>query len=405
MERLKTRKRVKQEVQNGGHPPSNSTSLPSLSKLERDAATSATVDIPHSGKSNVTDPVEHQASEQAKPTVEYTFSSPTAPTIDRTPEPPAHAGIDGYFPALPEGLRDRANDSLRDDRASLVEAQERVLSSKLRENGTRTSEHGNTSEYINSPAPRKLIHELVQKSLKKEEREKDTSKASSSHVLPVTDAQACPALSMLQTLWNDKSDDSSQKNITKRNTYRYCSLQGPDSIRLLGLIPHEDKHAPIQCRLFDYPLQESGEGTHLYEALSYVWGRSENPPISIGERFLHVTANLYAALLRLRHRFIERLIWVDAICIDQDNDEEKAQQIQFMAEIYSKASRVIVWLGEVAPDSDQALEAIRTAADEQSTKPSNNEMDQQAILTLLGRRWFKRIWVRAQTLNRVGKSY
>ena len=60
--------------------------------------------------------------------------------------------------------------------------------------------------------------------------------------------------------------------------------------------------------------------------------------------------------------------WSDAVCIDQDNQTERAQQVQSMAKIYCKANRVIVWLGEAAADSDQALKEIRVAADEESNK-------------------------------------
>jgi hypothetical protein len=64
-----------------------------------------------------------------------------------------------------------------------------------------------------------------------------------------------------------------------------------------------------------------------------------------------------------------------------------------MANIYAKASRVIVWLGEAADNSDNALEAIRRAAEELRANPSTHQTDQQDILTLLGREWFQRIWV------------
>lgn len=61
--------------------------------------------------------------------------------------------------------------------------------------------------------------------------------------------------------------------------YHYSPLSRPGSIRLLRLIPlHGEKHEKsdrIQCKLFNYPLQESIEGTHPYEALSYVWGCSD----------------------------------------------------------------------------------------------------------------------------------
>ncbi|CZR68380.1 related to heterokaryon incompatibility protein [Phialocephala subalpina] len=177
--------------------------------------------------------------------------------------------------------------------------------------------------------------------------------------------------------------------------YRYSPLSPrSESIRLLRLVPHKDETAPIQCELFEYSLQESSKGTHLYEALSYVWGSPETPKsISIDKHNLPVTANLHAALSRLRDRSFERIIWVDFVCINQEDEEEKERQIQSMAKIYGQASRVIVYLGEAADDSDQALEDIRVAAEDESTTLSNSEKSQKAILKLLRRPWFRRIWV------------
>ena len=179
-----------------------------------------------------------------------------------------------------------------------------------------------------------------------------------------------------------------------------------DSIRLLRLKPHEDETAPIQCQLFNYSLQESNKGPHLYEALSYVWGDLNNPqPIYIDKHPFVVTENLHLALSHLRNRNFERIIWVDAVCINQTNDEEKEQQIQFMVKIYGQANRVIVWLGKMTENSDQALEEILLAAGQKPTNSSNKEMVHQAIVALLQRPWFERIWVRQLTPNKVRTNY
>ena len=92
---------------------------------------------------------------------------------------------------------------------------------------------------------------------------------------------------------------------------------------------------------------------------------------------------------------------MDAVCINQANLEEREQQVQLMAKIYSNAHRVIVWLGEEVIDKDTkgALEDIRLAANEEFTERSKKEINQKAILSLLQRPWFQRIWVREQTLN------
>jgi hypothetical protein len=182
--------------------------------------------------------------------------------------------------------------------------------------------------------------------------------------------------------------------VPKRTTYRHAPLSPEkESIRLLRLLPHEDESADIQCELFEYSLQRLCQGNHLYEALSYVWGNpDEKLPIFIGKQRFDVTVNLHAALSRLRNHSIERILWIDAIGIDQENQEEKEHQIQFMARIYNQANRVIVWLGETAEDSDLALEEIRVAGEKKSA--SLNETSQHALLALLQRPWFRRIWVR-----------
>ncbi|KAH9211013.1 heterokaryon incompatibility protein-domain-containing protein [Leptodontidium sp. 2 PMI_412] len=179
------------------------------------------------------------------------------------------------------------------------------------------------------------------------------------------------------------------------SSYQYPSrpLSG-DNIRLLRLLPNEDEAAPLQCKLRNYSLQKLGTRTHLYEALSYTWGGSKNPrSISINKQKLDITRNLHAGLLCLRDRSLERVLWVDAICIDQSNLEERKQQVQLMAKIYAKAHRVIIWLGRGTADAEGALEDIRLAANEELTKSSKEEMNQQAILSLLQRPWFQRIWV------------
>ncbi|KAH6710941.1 heterokaryon incompatibility protein-domain-containing protein [Leptodontidium sp. MPI-SDFR-AT-0119] len=175
------------------------------------------------------------------------------------------------------------------------------------------------------------------------------------------------------------------------SSYRYLPLPSKgEYIRLLCLLPNESEAGPLQCKLHNYSLQTSGLRTHRYEALSYVWGNPrETLPIYVGkDRFL-VTVNLHAALSRLRDHSFERIICVDAICINQNNSEEQGQQVQLMAKIYSSAHRVIVWLGEKAEDTDGALENICFAANEKSTEHSKKE----TILNLLQRPWFQRIWV------------
>ncbi|KAK6600260.1 ankyrin repeat-containing protein [Botrytis cinerea] len=170
-----------------------------------------------------------------------------------------------------------------------------------------------------------------------------------------------------------------------------------DNIRLLRLLPSEDEAAPLHCELRDYSLQRSTPRIHLYEALSYVWGDPDiTLPISVNKKQFQVTVNLHAALLRLRDHSFERIMWIDAICIDQNNNEERKQQVQLMARIYSTAHRVIVWLGEETVEIEGALEHIQLIVDEEHTEIPESWMEklkQDRILKLLQNPWFQRIWV------------
>ncbi|KAM0143557.1 hypothetical protein ACHAO1_000658 [Botrytis cinerea] len=182
------------------------------------------------------------------------------------------------------------------------------------------------------------------------------------------------------------------------SSYTYSLLPASgDNIRLLRLLPSEDEAAPLHCELRDYSLQRSTPRIHLYEALSYVWGDPDiTLPISVNKKQFQVTVNLHAALLRLRDHSFERIIWIDAICIDQNNNEERKQQVQLMARIYSTAHRVIVWLGEETVEIEGALENIQLIVDDEHTEIPESWMEklkQDRILKLLQNPWFQRIWV------------
>lgn len=157
----------------------------------------------------------------------------------------------------------------------------------------------------------------------------------------------------------------------------------------------------LRCKLLEYPLRNLGSSYHLYEALSYVWG-SEDKPQSIiidDQSELKITQNLYTGLCRLQNHSFARIIWVDAVCINQSDNTEKQHQIPLMAEIYANASHVLVWLGEAEDDGDQALKAISDAGQTSAKHVSCAELDRNRILTLLQRPWFQRIWVREQILK------
>ncbi|GAB1313594.1 hypothetical protein MFIFM68171_03804 [Madurella fahalii] len=210
-----------------------------------------------------------------------------------------------------------------------------------------------------------------------------------------------------------------------RTEHKYFDL--PDGwIRLLLLAPDEDRDAEVRCRLIDYRLSDTEMGAHPYEALSYVWGSSADRQIlMVGDKgSLRITRNLNAALRRLRHGCLERILWVDSVCINQNNIAERGQQIQLMTKIYASATRVVVWIEEavdphaddrgsgspVTTNSGQGLEQLRLAAggppsdgglvgadndhyrDNGSDKGGQEQDYGEAIWSLLGRPWFRRIW-------------
>lgn len=142
----------------------------------------------------------------------------------------------------------------------------------------------------------------------------------------------------------------------------------PRTIRVLLLFPGKCHADPIQCKLLPLSLPENTGELQAYEALSYVWGGGGTPhSIDVSGTSVDIGQNLYQALLRLRHPFIEKILWIDAICINQADDQYKERQIPLMLQIYQAASRVIVWLGEEADGSTKALKTIVEAG----ANPSN----------------------------------
>ena len=102
-----------------------------------------------------------------------------------------------------------------------------------------------------------------------------------------------------------------------------------------------------------------------YEALSYTWGSSKDQvtakvtdPSHLGNTTIQIGLNLACALRYLRHSGIARTFWIDAICINQDDADERNAQVKRMGDIYSIANRVVVWLGEQADDSKHAFSTL-----------------------------------------------
>ncbi|KAK0117706.1 hypothetical protein ONS95_012035 [Cadophora gregata] len=114
-------------------------------------------------------------------------------------------------------------------------------------------------------------------------------------------------------------------------------------IRLLNILPGTGRD--IVCELQVVTLTSCAE---KYEALSYTWGSQDFEfDIIISYESYPVTANLHGALKHLRHNSeTARIVWIDAICINQRDSKERTTQVNMMADIYRNADLVIMWLGE-----------------------------------------------------------
>ncbi|KAK4446763.1 heterokaryon incompatibility protein-domain-containing protein [Podospora aff. communis PSN243] len=195
----------------------------------------------------------------------------------------------------------------------------------------------------------------------------------------------------------DPQHTSRDRNVP--GAYRYTPITKSGGIRLLRLQPSEREGSSIHCSLFHYsqPLNNKFQRSDLYEALSYVWGNAlERRRIFVDGFQFEVTWNLHRALEHLRHPVLERILWVDAVCIDQQNDDEKAHQVASMASIYARANRVVVWLGDDTHGGEVALEAIRVAnpkALSYGTSGDDQELGRTLVLRLLKNPWFERMWV------------
>jgi hypothetical protein len=165
-------------------------------------------------------------------------------------------------------------------------------------------------------------------------------------------------------------------------------------LRRLSLSPG-DLHDPICGALETESLGEYPK----YEALSYVWGNDMAPmSMVLGGRDIPITQNLDTALRHLRHGQLSRSLWVDAVCIDQSNVVERAEQVKLMNRIYHSASTVLVWLGPAADDSDVVMRSIQIF-DKLYWQTYDFQVN---FMEILYRPWFTRIWVLQEFL--LGKN-
>ncbi|KIN07000.1 hypothetical protein OIDMADRAFT_139713 [Oidiodendron maius Zn] len=206
--------------------------------------------------------------------------------------------------------------------------------------------------------------------------------------------------------------------------YEPIDLGGP-AFRLVRLLKGSN-FENIQCELFQAWLPPVGGGIP-YEALSYTWGGTEKPDaIEINGSIMDVTLNLYLAMQHLRFEDRDRILWIDAICIDQDNIEERGHQVQQMANIYKQAEQVLIWLGSATDEIDLVMNSMKRLQEESFTYPCHDwkhadarwmeiwsitqrdlgyiyqhvkDRQREGLELLLRRSWFRRIWILQEVAN------
>jgi hypothetical protein len=220
--------------------------------------------------------------------------------------------------------------------------------------------------------------------------------------------------------------------------YRYAALETPSSVRLLELsgieppthdpvlpdrvgftISLSDKsHKSVWCRIVHRDLNEDPRAE--YETISYTWaGLPKRIPIFVdGRRVIYVNAPIYACLQRLEIGSNPRYLWIDQICIDQDNKDERNIQVLLMKTIFESAQKTLIWLGEEDEDTPLALECINKIPKLPRSPMESREVPESTLTIvkdmlshgigepgsaaytkrvamgrLLNRGWFERAWV------------
>ena len=179
------------------------------------------------------------------------------------------------------------------------------------------------------------------------------------------------------------------------NPFAYAALDhGRSEFRTLALSPARHKEDDVHCTLNVATLTDERRHQAEYEALSYVWGDAGGSRcIHVNDHAFPVTPNLDIALRYLRSATETRMLWIDAICIDQNNATEKACLVGMMREIYAQASRVLVWLGQSDRDIREAMAFVEKAPSLSYPYPVEAKVFKVGLAKIFERSWWSRMWV------------
>lgn len=179
----------------------------------------------------------------------------------------------------------------------------------------------------------------------------------------------------------------------KYSGYQYLS-EADSEIRLLRISFAPGSHTVsvniIHASLHDRDL--------AYAALSYRWGPPDRlRPILIDGEEVHIRGSLHAFLTALCERELTYLVWLDSLCINQQDSNERNWQVRMMGGIYTNALHVHVWLGEATPDSDYFLSYLQHRNDPSlASSPylvEHRIKAQNALPDVVQRPYWNRLWI------------
>ncbi|KAB8219354.1 heterokaryon incompatibility protein-domain-containing protein [Aspergillus novoparasiticus] len=167
------------------------------------------------------------------------------------------------------------------------------------------------------------------------------------------------------------------------------------SFRLVTLKPGLARDA-VHVELTCHDMSNSPQ----YDAISYVWGHHGTmSQIFCNGTPTHVRPNLLWVLRRMRHPSQPRTLWIDALCINQNDHAERSLQVTIMGDIYSRAKHVFACIGD---DPDGGASDVASLLKGNLEDPQQSDFDPRwvSLGVLLRQPWFSRAWV----LQEVGLS-
>ncbi|KAK8029952.1 hypothetical protein PG993_011243 [Apiospora rasikravindrae] len=184
--------------------------------------------------------------------------------------------------------------------------------------------------------------------------------------------------------------------------FQYQALSSARSTRLITLFPALQNESDIHIELWESSIVSKVE----YEALSYTWGdQVPTRDVICNGMALKITQNVDQALRRLRgNECQQRTLWIDALCINQQDETEKAAQVSVMGLVYSRAKQVNVWLGHATAAMEKVLELTRLMGEGKSALDIVNVQHIPELVDGLEQLSSAPYWTRLWTIQEVSLS-